>query len=51
MAGAVAIARSYPLQRRERDARAAAEHIAMSPAAYITGGKPRLGRDLTNVAF
>ena len=51
MAGAVAIARSCPLERRERDARAAAKHIAMSPTAYITGGKLRLGCDLTNVAF
>lgn len=51
MAGAVAIARSCPLERRERDARAAAKHIAMSPAVYITGGKLRLGGDLTNVAF
>jgi alkylation response protein AidB-like acyl-CoA dehydrogenase len=50
MAGAVAISRSCPLERRERDARAAAKHIAMSPAAYITGGKLRLGRDRTNVA-
>ena len=46
MAGAVAIMRSSPLERRERDARAAAKHIAMSPAAYITGGKLRLGLDL-----
>lgn len=51
MAGAVAIARSFPLERRERDARAAAKHIAMSPAVYITGGKLRLGRDLSNVTF
>lgn len=51
MAGAVSIARSYPLERRERDARAAAKHIAMSPVVYITGGKRRLGHDLTNVAF
>lgn len=51
MAGAVSIARSHPLERRERDARAAAKHIAMSPSAYITGGKRLLGRDLTNVAF
>lgn len=51
MAGAVAIARSCPLERRERDARAAAKHIAMSPNAYITGGKLRLGRDLSNVNF
>ena len=46
MAGATAIMRSSPLERRERDARAAAKHVAMSPAAYITGGKLRLGLDL-----
>jgi hypothetical protein len=46
MAGAVAIMRSSPLERRERDARAAAKHIAMSPAAYITAGKLQLGVDL-----
>lgn len=51
MAGAIAIVRSSPLERRERDARAAAKHVAMSPAAYITGGKLRLGCDLSNVAF
>jgi alkylation response protein AidB-like acyl-CoA dehydrogenase len=45
MAGAVAIRRSCPLERRERDARAAAKHVAMSPAAYIVGGKIRLGYD------
>jgi alkylation response protein AidB-like acyl-CoA dehydrogenase len=51
MAGSVAIRRSSPLERRERDARAAAKHVAMSPAAYITGGKLRLGLDLSNVSF
>lgn len=51
MAGAVAILRSSPLERRERDARAAAKHVAMSPAAYITGGKLRLGCDLSNTTF
>ncbi len=45
MAGASAIRRSSPLERRERDARAAAKHVAMSPAAYIDGGKLRLGCD------
>lgn len=45
MAGAIAIRRSCPLERRERDARAAAKHVAMSPAAYIVGGKLRLGND------
>ena len=51
MAGATAIMRSSPLERRERDARAAAKHVAMSPAAYITGGKHRLGCDLSNSSF
>lgn len=51
MAGAIAILRSSPLERRERDARAAAKHVAMSPAAYVTGGKLRLGRDLSDVNF
>lgn len=51
MAGAVAIMRSSPLERRERDARAAAKHVAMSPAAYITGGKHRLGCDLSSSSF
>lgn len=46
MAGTVAIMRSSTLERRERDARAAAKHIAVSPAAYIAGGKLRLGLDL-----
>ena len=51
MAGAVSILQSSPLERRERDARAAAKHVAMSPAAYITGGKLRLGCDLSNTSF
>lgn len=49
MAGATAIRRSSPLERRERDARAAAKHVAMSPAAYITGGKLRLGLDSSSI--
>jgi len=51
MAGAVAISRSCPLERYERDARAAAKHIAMSAAAYITGGKLILGQDLSQARF
>jgi len=51
MAGTTAIQRSSTLERRERDARAAAKHVAMSPAAYITGGKLRLGLDLSNINF
>jgi alkylation response protein AidB-like acyl-CoA dehydrogenase len=46
MAGTVSIMRSSPLERRERDARAAAKHIAMTPDEYIRGGKLRLGLDL-----
>jgi indole-3-acetate monooxygenase len=46
MAGTVSIMRSSPLERRERDARAAAKHIAMTPDEYIRGGKRRLGLDL-----
>ena len=43
MAGAISIAQSCPLERFERDARAAAKHIAMTPNAYIDGGKRLLG--------
>ena len=49
--GTVSIMRSSPLERRERDARAAAKHIAMTPDEYIRGGKLRLGCDLSNVSF
>lgn len=51
IAGAVAILRSCPLERYERDARAAAKHVAMSSAAYITGGKFVLGQDLSQTNF
>jgi alkylation response protein AidB-like acyl-CoA dehydrogenase len=51
MAGAAAIMQSSPLERRERDARAAAKHVAMSPAVYVTGGKHRLGLDLSTSSF
>ncbi len=51
IAGAMAIFRSCPLERYERDARAAAKHLAMSPAAFITGGKLLLGQDLSQASF
>ena len=51
MAGAIAISRLCPLERYERDARAAAKHIAMSPTAYINGGKRLLGHDLSTIPF
>lgn len=47
IAGAISIFRSCPLERYERDARAAAKHIAMSPTAYVAGGKLLLGQDLS----
>lgn len=50
MAGTVAISRSCTLERFERDARAAAKHIAMSPEAYVTGGRHLLEQDLPNRA-
>ncbi|MGQ0831922.1 MAG: acyl-CoA dehydrogenase family protein [Microthrixaceae bacterium] len=46
MAGTVSIMRSSPLERRERDARAAAKHRAMTPDEYIRGGRLRLGLEL-----
>lgn len=51
MAGAVAISRTCPLERFERDARAAAKHIAMSPSAYIAGGRRSLGLDVSKSSF
>lgn len=48
IAGAVSIMQSCPLERYERDARAAAKHLAMSPAAYITGGQLVLGQDMSS---
>ncbi|WP_380789138.1 acyl-CoA dehydrogenase family protein [Seohaeicola saemankumensis] len=46
IAGAVSILQNSPLERYERDARAAAKHIAMSSVAYINGGKLALGQEL-----
>ena len=51
MAGAVSISRSSPLERFERDARAAAKHVAMSPNTYIMGGRHRLGLDPSATVF
>ena len=51
MAGTAAMQRSSTLERRERDARAAAKHVAMSPATYIAGGKLRLGLDMSDVNY
>ncbi|MFC6636987.1 acyl-CoA dehydrogenase family protein [Sulfitobacter sediminilitoris] len=46
IAGAVSILQRFPLERYERDARAAAKHLAMSSVAYINGGKLALGQEL-----
>lgn len=51
MAGTVAISRACTLERFERDARAAAKHIAMSPDAYVTGGRHLLEQEASNRAF
>ena len=51
IAGAISIFRTCPLERYERDVRAAAKHIAMSPTAYVTGGKMVLGQDLSGMRF
>ncbi len=51
IAGAISIFKTCPLERYERDARAAAKHIAMSPTAYVTGGKLVLGQDLSMMRF
>jgi alkylation response protein AidB-like acyl-CoA dehydrogenase len=50
MAGTIAISRACTLERFERDARAAAKHIAMSPEAYVTGGRRLLSQNLPNSA-
>ena len=48
MAGAVSISRACRLERYERDARAAAKHVAMSPNAYTNGGRHHLTRAASN---
>lgn len=51
MAGAAAIFESSPLERCERDVRAAVKHVAMSPATYITSGMSKLGFDVSAMRF
>ena len=51
MAGAATIFESSALERCERDVRAAVKHVAMSPAAYITGGMSCLGLDVSRMRF
>ena len=49
--GAASIMRSSPLERFERDARAAAKHTAMSPNLYITAGKYAVGQNMSGEPF
>jgi len=44
--GSAALFEGHPLDRCARDARAAARHVAMSPAAYQIGGRFALGMEL-----
>ena len=49
--GARALAESQPFERRERDVRAAAKHIAMSAEQFVTGGRYALGGDISGASF
>ncbi|MGF6309916.1 alkylation response protein AidB-like acyl-CoA dehydrogenase [Bradyrhizobium sp. i1.8.4] len=50
-AGAAAIFETCAVERADRDARAAAKHIAMSPNNYIIAGRLALGLDPGTVRF
>lgn len=49
--GARALAEAQPFERRERDVRAAAKHIAMSAEQFVIGGRYALGGDISGAAF
>jgi indole-3-acetate monooxygenase len=49
--GARALAESQPFERRERDVRAAAKHVAMSTEQFVVGGRYALGGDLSGASF
>jgi indole-3-acetate monooxygenase len=49
--GARALAESQPFERRERDVRAAAKHIAMSAEQFVIGGRHALGGDMSTENF
>ncbi|MDI3334935.1 acyl-CoA dehydrogenase family protein [Defluviimonas aestuarii] len=49
--GARALAESQPFERRERDVRAAAKHIAMSAEQFVIGGRYALGGDISSARF
>lgn len=49
--GARALAESQPFERRERDVRAAAKHIAMTAEQFVIGGRYALGVDISDARF
>jgi alkylation response protein AidB-like acyl-CoA dehydrogenase len=49
--GARSLAESQPFERRERDVRAAAKHIAMSAEQFVIGGRHALGGDINAASF
>jgi len=49
--GARALAESQPFERRERDVRAAAKHVAMSAEKFVVGGRYALGGDISGASF
>ncbi|MCT2560240.1 acyl-CoA dehydrogenase family protein [Tsuneonella sp. YG55] len=49
--GARALAESQPFERRERDVRAAAKHVAMSTEQFVIAGNYALGGDISNASF
>jgi alkylation response protein AidB-like acyl-CoA dehydrogenase len=51
LVGARSLAESQPFERRERDVRAAAKHIAMSPEQFVIGGRYALGGDVSSASF
>lgn len=51
LVGARSLAESQPFERRERDVRAAAKHIAMSPEQFVIGGRHALGCDVSSARF
>jgi alkylation response protein AidB-like acyl-CoA dehydrogenase len=49
--GARALAESQPFEKRERDVRAAAKHVAMSAEQFVIGGRYTLGGDISGASF
>lgn len=49
--GARALAESQPFERRERDVRAAAKHVAMSAEQFVIGGRYALGGEISGLSF